>query len=142
MFYHLVPVSCGISSNLAERSHGEASTCSRPKLALNGLRIASGACSPSGSGATLLSLRQGRWNVAQLHLWLHFPTPPYPTMIGLWHAVSATLLSQWLVRDLNGRACGEPVPSPLFSPQDKLNFTSSGLIKPFVSKMVTQPLGS
>lgn len=28
-----------------------------------------------------------------------------------------------------------------FPPQDKLNFTSSGLIKPFVSKIVTQPLG-
>lgn len=31
--------------------------------------------------------------------------------------------------------------SPVLFSQDKLNFTSSGFIKPFVSKIVTQPLG-
>lgn len=96
-------------------------------LALNGLQISSVACSPSRSGATMLSITWGRWNAAQLHLWLHFLTPPYPMMTGRWHAISATLLSQWLVWGLDGCACGEPVPS-LFS-QDKLNFTSSVLIK-------------
>ena len=45
----------------------------------------------------------------------------------------ACLRSQWLCM---WRAC----PQSFFS-QDKLNFTSSGLIKPFVSKIVTQPLG-
>lgn len=30
--------------------------------------------------------------------------------------------------------------SPILFSQDKLNFPSSGLIKPFVSKIVTQPL--
>lgn len=44
----------------------------------------------------------------------------------------ACLRSQWLCM---WRAC----PRSFFS-QDKLNFTSSGLIKPFVSKIVTQPL--
>lgn len=111
----------------------------RPELALNGLRIFSVACSPSESGATVLSVRWGRWNVAELHLGLHFPTPSCPTMSSCWQAVSATLLSQWLVWGLSGGACGEPVLS--FFSQDKLNFTSSGLIKSFVSKIVTQPLG-
>lgn len=62
--------------------------------------------------------------------------------MGGWRAVSATLSPEWLVWGLCGSACGEPVPSSFFfPPQDKLNFTSSGLIKPFVSKIVTQPLG-
>ena len=40
-----------------------------------------------------------------------FPTPPYPTTIGRWHAISATLSSQWLVWGLGGwvwRACPQP----------------------------------
>lgn len=124
-----------LSSDLAEWSQSEASTCSKAWTALNGLWIPSDARSLSGSGATKLPVRQSRWNVAQLRLWLHFPTPPYPTMISRWHAVSATLSSQWLVWGLDGCACGEPVPA-LFS-QDKLDCTSSGLIKPLVSKIVT-----
>lgn len=94
----------------------------RPGHALNRLWTPSDAHSPSGSGVTVLPGQQDRWNVAQLLLWLHFPTPPCPTMIGRWHAISATLSSQWLVWGLSGSECGEPVPSPFFSGQVRLRF--------------------
>lgn len=109
----------------------------KPELARNGLQIPSDAGSPSASGATTLPISEGRWNVESLHLRLHFPAPSYPMMIGHWQAVSATLsyLSGVLVA-----VHVERLSSPFFS-QDKLNFISSGLIKPFVSKTVAQPLG-
>lgn len=49
-----------------------------------------------------------------------------------------------LLNDLSGVSVAlrvESLSPVLFFSQDKLNFTSSGLIKPFVSKIVTQPLG-
>lgn len=129
----------GLNSDLAEWSHSAASMRPKAWTCSAWAPVPNDACSFSRSGTTMLSIRWSRWNVAQLHLWSHFPTPPYPTVTGLWHAISATLLSQWLVWGLSGRACGEP--SPSFFCQDKFNFTSSGLIKPLVSKIVTQPLG-
>ena len=94
----------------------------RPGHALNRLWTPSDAHSPSGSGVTMLPGQQDRWNVARLLLWLHFPTPPYPTIIGHWHALSATLSFQWLVWGLSGSECGAPVPNPFFSGQVWLHF--------------------
>lgn len=131
-----------LCSDLASFFHSDASLCvPKPELILNGVRIPSAAGSPSGSGATVPSISGGRWNIAQLHPWLHFPTPSYPMMLSHWQAISATLsyLSGFLVAVRVERL--SPVLFFLFSPPDKLNFTSSGVIKPFVSKTVTQPLG-
>lgn len=89
-----------LCSDLASFSHSDASLCvPKPELILNGVRIPSAAGSPSGSGATVPSISGGRWNIAQLHPWLHFPTPSYPMMLSHWQAISATLsyLSGFLV---------------------------------------------
>ena len=111
----------------------------RPGHALNRLWTPSDAHSPSGSGVTVLPGQQDRWNVARLLLWLHFPTPPYPMIIGHWHALPATLSFQWLVW-VSVALSVESLSPTLFS-QDKLNLASSGLIRLLVSKTVTQLLG-
>lgn len=90
----------------------------------------------------MLSTGRGRGSVAELHPWLHSPTPPYPVMMGGWRAVSATLSPEWLVWGLCGSACGEPVPSSFFFPL-RTSSTSLplALSNPLFPKLLLSHLG-
>lgn len=112
----------------------------KPELALNGLRIAMMHAVLGVRGHPAVN-QTGQVECGPAAPLVAFPDTSLSHDDRALTAVSATLSSQWLVGGFNGCACGEPVPSPCPQSPDKLNFTSSSLIKPFVSKIVTQPLG-